>query len=1412
MFTSPTSFNTSASGNRGYVGDFNDDDFNDILVVGNNAISVLLNNDGTSLDFNAIDSNIEVLGEIAVADFNNDNSLDIAARSGQSVTLFRGDGNGNFGAESGSITLNQYGYGNTFVTGDFNGDSNADLASIGFGSSVELLLGDGAGNFTRSDVGIYAAGTGISERKENQIFGLVSAQVTGDAKTDLIALSKTYSFGETQGYLSQMVASVIAGGNPPSFTHETEFDASEQSEGYFNAVIPGNFNSDSQGDLALFGNGSQGITTLLSTSNGFDEVNAFNLLSEIGSGVSADFNGDTFTDLAVTSGSGLSLLFGDGNGKFVESELITSGVSGQLYTGDFNQDNRPDLAVISGNTVQILLNEFDQVEGVVNFGSTTAFVKEGELLAIPISLNQIPSRDVEVTIAVKSSSTATIAKDFTLTTTTLTFAANTTELTQIINLQALSDSLDDSPENVTLEISSVNADSRYSAGIVGEIDITIHSNLQPTGIELSDSTIAENSDWGDVVGDLSTVDPDSNAHSYRLLDSAGGRFRISGNQLVVGNGYWNRLNYEQENRYEVTIESTDKVAPFGTVAQTFVIDLTDANDPPQFEGVLSYHVTAAINTPFSLNIPEDTFTDEDNGDLITYSAITPDWMEFDPETRTFSGTPLDGDIAQNWSDYYDKSRVQLIATDRAGASTSASFYVPVVDTDLPIVQNSIRSQAFNWTYGNDPSFAANSYTDPDGGAISYSVVQVGGDFYQYARWDWGSNAYVITNIAAVSQPLPDWLTFDPSTRRLNVADDANSGFIRLMFIATDSEGNSVGEVIPFSRVNKSGFVVDGYIANSQVFLDANKNGKLDSSEPVTMSDGQGRYELNIDFPTFDKNNNGRIDPAEGQIVAIGGVDTATGLPLETPVKSTPNADVITLLTSLVTELVGNGTDLETANRQVAQALGLPSDTPIANLDPIAATDSIQGDGAITLGAMVKVQNSITALAGLLSGASALDMAAITDVAIKILADRIQTGAVVNLTTKEDIQGLALAISAAIADLDTSFDADTTDLLIPQIASTLAVANTRVDVLVSTTEGRELLKSIADLQTVILGKATDSSQGAVPTGASGKDLTITSRDPSNSNELPSNSDAAELSNNLNGSTPIIGTDDGDRLVGNDANNILLGRGGNDTVQGNGGDDILGGNQDNDWLDGGLGNDILVSGRNDDTLIGGDGNDFLWGNRNNDYLDGGNGNDTLIGGNGGTAADDLDRDTLDGGAGDDLLTGNIGQDSLLGGLGEDTLYGGLGKDTLDGGEGNDTLFGNLDTDLLLGGQGNDAIFGQAGSDQILGGMGLDSLFGGQDNDSLSGGANHDFVAGEAGDDTLVSGLGEDTLVGGAGADVLVLGTIGVAIVDDFVRGEDRFVLDSVFPPGFLDFVENRISLQGQTLAIINVGVDQSDFIVI
>ena len=94
--------------------------------------------------------------------------------------------------------------------------------------------------------------------------------------------------------------------------------------------------------------------------------------------------------------------------------------------------------------------------------------------------------------------------------------------------------------------------------------------------------------------------------------------------------------------------------------------------------------------------------------------------------------------------------------------------------------------------------------------------------------------------------------------------------------------------------------------------------------------------------------------------------------------------------------------------------------------------------------------------------------------------------------------------------------------------------------------------------------------------------------------------------------LVGSAFDDALTGDATANIINGGDGNDTIKGLSGDDLLAGSKGKDSLDGGDGNDVLLGGDDRDKLTGGKGFDLLIGGRDADTLIGGEGDDLLIAG--------------------------------------------------------------------------------------------------------------------------------------------------------------------------------------------------------
>ena len=101
-------------------------------------------------------------------------------------------------------------------------------------------------------------------------------------------------------------------------------------------------------------------------------------------------------------------------------------------------------------------------------------------------------------------------------------------------------------------------------------DFVFAANGTPTDIALANSTVAENSAAGTIVGSLSAIDPDAgDTASFMLIDDADGLFAIDNGNLVVAGA----LDYETAASHQVTVRVTDSAGH--SYDEAFTIGVTD---------------------------------------------------------------------------------------------------------------------------------------------------------------------------------------------------------------------------------------------------------------------------------------------------------------------------------------------------------------------------------------------------------------------------------------------------------------------------------------------------------------------------------------------------------------------------------------------------------------------------------------------------------------------------------------------------------------------------------------------------------------------------------------------------------------------------------------------------------------------
>ena len=108
-----------------------------------------------------------------------------------------------------------------------------------------------------------------------------------------------------------------------------------------------------------------------------------------------------------------------------------------------------------------------------------------------------------------------------------------------------------------------------------------------------------------------------------------------------------------------------------TQTTTLFIDITPVNDSPVSTELTNHAITTGL--PFSINLPQSSFTDPDPEDELTITAALangdplPDGISFNAETLTFTGAVTE---TNNLS-------IVLTATDREGLAATAAFDITV---------------------------------------------------------------------------------------------------------------------------------------------------------------------------------------------------------------------------------------------------------------------------------------------------------------------------------------------------------------------------------------------------------------------------------------------------------------------------------------------------------------------------------------------------------------------------------------------------------------------------------------------------------------------------------------------------------------------------------------------------------------
>ncbi|CAF2715852.1 unnamed protein product [Rotaria sp. Silwood2] len=289
-----------------------------------------------------------------LADLNNDNRMDIiiANVGSDSAGVLLGQDNGTFA----NITTYSTGVGSGpwFVAvGDLNNDNHPDIVSANYNSdNIGVLIGFGNGSL--ADVVLYS--TGINSNPISVTVG----DVNNDNQLDIVVSL----------YFACSVA-VFPGNGTGTFGMFATYSTGKLS--YPFVVVLADFNRDNYQDIAVANQNTGNVGVFLGIGDGtfMNQVTFSTGLGTLPYFITlADFNHDTYIDIAATNtGSNeVIIFFGNGNGDFELARRYSTGSGSGPYgiaVADLNNDKQLEIVVTYwGNGYVAVLTEYNAAKFV----------------------------------------------------------------------------------------------------------------------------------------------------------------------------------------------------------------------------------------------------------------------------------------------------------------------------------------------------------------------------------------------------------------------------------------------------------------------------------------------------------------------------------------------------------------------------------------------------------------------------------------------------------------------------------------------------------------------------------------------------------------------------------------------------------------------------------------------------------------------------------------------------------------------------------------------------------------------------------------------------------------------------------------------------------------------------------------